>query len=69
MYAAASADAAHTAALAQCVDYLVIGGPERAVYPTLQPMLDAKPYLFTPTFRNDAVSIYVVRGPHPDRCR
>jgi hypothetical protein len=68
IYAAASADEAYERALGECVDYLVIGPPERAEHPQMQQALDEKPYLFTPAFRNDALVVYAVRGSHPPAC-
>jgi len=62
LYQSPSADDAHGRALNMCVDYVVVGGPERAMYPKLQPMLDARPDLFAPGFRNSALSVYAVSG-------
>lgn len=62
VYLSASADDAHTRALTLCIDYLVVGPPERAAYPKLQPLLDASPQLFAPAFHNDALSVYAVSG-------
>ena len=62
VYMAASARAAHDAALELCIDYLVVGPPERHAYPELPPLLDASPHLFTPVFKNDALAIYAVSG-------
>src|SRR5262249_20233584 len=62
LYRSASAADAHDLAMSHCVDYVIVGPPERAAYPTLQPMLAASPHLFAPAFRNDAVAIYAVSG-------
>jgi hypothetical protein len=62
LYQSPSADDAYARALNMCVDYVVVGGPERAMYPKLQPMLDARPDLFAPGFRNSALSVYAVSG-------
>ena len=62
LYQSASVDDAYTRALNMCVDYLVVGVPERRAYPKLQPMLDAKPDLFAPAFRNNELSVYAVSG-------
>jgi len=61
-YLAPSAEDAYDRALKLCIDYLVIGPPERTAYPRLQPLLDASPQLFAPTFRNDALAVYAVSG-------
>jgi hypothetical protein len=68
LYSSTTAEAAHAAALDLCIDYLLVGPPERQAYQGFQPMVDEKPYLFTPSFRNDAVTVYMVRGPHPPKC-
>jgi hypothetical protein len=62
LYQSASAQDAHHKALELCVDYLLIGPPERETYKELMPLLDASPHFFTPTFRNDALAIYAVSG-------
>jgi hypothetical protein len=70
LYASPSARAAYDLAAGACVDYLVIGPPERTAYPQLQPLLDAAPHLFYPAFRNGAVAIYALSpGPPASRCR
>jgi hypothetical protein len=69
VYAATSAREAYDLAVSTCIDYLVIGPPERAAYPQLQAGLDATPYLFYPAFRNEALAVYVVApGASPVRC-
>jgi hypothetical protein len=62
LYQATSAKDAYDQALSLCIDYLVIGPPERNAYKQLQPLIDANPHLFQPTFRNNALSIYAVSG-------
>ena len=62
VYQSSSARDAHDRALGLCIDYLVVGQPERTAYPTLQPLLDESPFLFQPAFRNDALAIYAVSG-------
>jgi hypothetical protein len=62
LYQSASADEIYARALGMCIDYLVVGAPERAAYPKLQPTLDAAPQLFAPTFRNSELSVYAVSG-------
>lgn len=60
IYSAGNASDAFTRAAGLCVDYLVIGEPERRTHPAFQPMVDGAPHLFQPAFRNDAVAIYAV---------
>ena len=62
MYRSSTAEEAHNRATALCVDYLVVGPPERGAYPKLAGLLDASPHLFAPAFRNDSVAIYAVSG-------
>ncbi len=65
VYMATTPSAVRALAVALCVDYLVIGPPEREGYPHLQPLLDANPQDFTPAFRNDEVAIYALPGCRP----
>jgi hypothetical protein len=60
LYRSTSAQEVYDAAVSHCIDYLVIGPPERAEYPTLQALLDAHPLRFRPAFRNDAITVYAV---------
>lgn len=60
LYQSTTAQHAYELATRHCIDYLVIGEPERVAYPRLQPLLDASPELFTPAFRNDALAVYTV---------
>lgn len=60
VYQSPTAARAYDLAMSQCIDYLVIGEPERAAYPGLQPLLDASPDLFSRAFRNDALAIYAL---------
>ena len=62
LFQSTTAADAYAGALAHCIDYLVVGPPERRAYPALQPLLDANPQLFAPTFRNDAIGVYAVSG-------
>jgi hypothetical protein len=64
IYTATSPEQIADLARAQCIDYLLVGGPERQAYPHLQPLLDANPHRFTPAFRNGEVAIYAL--PHCD---
>jgi hypothetical protein len=69
IYRATSADEAYQAAVHHCIDFLVIGPPERRAYPQLQPLLDAHPHLMPTAFHNDAVTIYAVPQPSaPAKC-
>jgi hypothetical protein len=69
LYQSDTAAVAHDRALALCVDYLVVGPPERAAYPALSPILDASPHMFAPAFRNGVLDIYAVSGSWEDqRC-
>jgi hypothetical protein len=62
VYTATSPSDVRRLAVAQCIDYLVIGPPERSAYPQLQPLLDATPQDFSPAFKNDEMAIYAL--PH-----
>jgi hypothetical protein len=60
IYQSTSAHDAYERSRAFCIDYLVIGEPERAKYAKLQSMLDQSPHLFAPAFRNSALTVYAV---------
>jgi len=60
LYRSTSAAQAYELSVRHCIDYLVIGQPERAAYPQLQPLIDASTGLFAPAFRNDAIAVYFV---------
>jgi hypothetical protein len=60
LYLSSSADEAHEAAVRHCIDYLVIGPPERNKYPQLEPLLDAHKAQFVPAFRNGTLTVYYV---------
>jgi hypothetical protein len=60
LYQAATIEEAHALTVGQCIDYLVIGPPERDAYPKLEPMLDQHPKLFIPAFRNGTLTVYYV---------
>jgi hypothetical protein len=60
LYRFTSADKAYDATISHCIDYLVIGPPERTAYPHLQPLLDAHPLRFRSAFRNDTIVVYAV---------
>jgi hypothetical protein len=60
LYESTSADAAHEAVLGHCIDYLVIGPPERAKYPQFEPLLDGHRDRFVPAFRNGTLTVYYV---------
>jgi len=60
LYRSTTAAEAYDRAVAHCIDYLVIGPPEREAYPHFQPLIDASTGLFASAFRNDALAIYFV---------
>jgi uncharacterized membrane protein len=60
LYLSSTADEAHEAAVRHCIDYLVIGPPERNKYPQLEPLLDASRSRFVPAFRNGTLTVYYV---------
>lgn len=69
MYQAESAAEVHDQALGLCVDYMLVGPPERAAYPKLPLLLENSPHLFAPAFRNGILDVYAVTGSWDDqRC-
>jgi hypothetical protein len=64
IYESTSAQDAYEGSRDLCIDYLVIGQPERTAYTTLEPLLDQSPHLFTPKFRNHVLTIYAVLPEH-----
>lgn len=62
VYRSQSLDDLYSDAVRQGIDYLVVGSPERAAYPRLEPLLDSDPWLFTLTFHNASVRIYHVNA-------
>jgi hypothetical protein len=60
LYRAETAADAYEQARRLCIDYLVVGPPERRAFPAFQGVLDAAPHLFRAAFRNDAIAIYAV---------
>ncbi len=60
LYLSTSADGAYEAAARHCIDYLVIGPPERNKYPQLEPLLDAHKSQFVPAFKNGTLTVYYV---------
>ena len=60
LYQSTSADDAYAAATRHCIDYLVIGPPERNKYPQLEALLDAHKSRFVPAFRNGTLTVYYV---------
>jgi hypothetical protein len=69
MYQAESAVEVHEQALGLCVDYLLVGPPERAAYPKLSLLLENSPHLFAPAVRNGILDVYAVTGSWDDqRC-
>ena len=60
LYQSTSADDAYAEATRHCIDYLVIGPPERNKYPQLEALLDAHKSHFVPAFRNGTLTVYYV---------
>jgi hypothetical protein len=60
LYQSKTIEDAHALAVGQCIDYLVIGPPEREAYPQLEPLLDQHRDLFVPAFRNGTLTVYYV---------
>jgi len=60
LYQSTTGQQAYERAASHCIDYLVIGEPERVAYPGLQALLDASPDRFTRAFRNSALTVYAV---------
>jgi hypothetical protein len=60
LYQSTSAEQAYARSVSHCIDYLVIGEPERSAYPHLQPLVDASRGMFIPAFRNDGLAVYFV---------
>jgi hypothetical protein len=60
LYQARSGEQAYALASAECINYLVVGPPERRAYPAFQPALDGAPQYFARVFRNDSVGVYRV---------
>ncbi|HWP66181.1 MAG TPA: hypothetical protein VNO26_09735, partial [Candidatus Limnocylindria bacterium] len=62
IYRSTDAADAYSRAARERIDYLVVGAPERAAYPQLERLLDSRPDLFVPVFRNGEMTIYRLRG-------
>jgi len=60
IYSATDASDAFQKAAGLCVDYLIVGEPERRAHPAFQAVVDGAPHLFQPAFRNDAIAVYAV---------
>jgi hypothetical protein len=60
IYQSTNADEAHDAVVRHCIDYLVVGPPERHTYPQLEALLDADKSRFVPAFRNGTLTVYYV---------
>jgi hypothetical protein len=70
LYQSTSAEEAYEAAVRHCIDYLVIGPPERNKYPQLEPLLDADQSRFVSAFRNGTLTVfYVPRDRGQPGCR
>jgi hypothetical protein len=63
VFMAESAATAHDRSVAQGIDYLYIGHPERQANPHVEKMLGERPDLFQPVFHNNTISIYFVERP------
>jgi hypothetical protein len=62
LYTAADAQAAYDLAAGLRIDYLIVGPPEREAYQAFEPMVDGRPDLFRPMFRNATMTIYFLEG-------
>jgi hypothetical protein len=70
VYQSPSAEQAYDGVTRHCIDYLVIGPPERAKYPQLEPLLDEDKARFVPAFRNGTLTVYYVpRDRERSTCR
>ena len=65
VYQAASADEIFARSASERIDYLVVGPPERDAYPAFEALLESRPDLFIPSFRNAALGIWRLRGAKP----
>jgi hypothetical protein len=69
VFIAETAMTAHQRALAEGVDYLYIGQPEREANPKFEDLIKERPDLFQPVFRNSTISIYFVERAAADQPR
>ena len=70
LYESTTGEEAYDGAVRHCIDYLVIGPPERAKYPQLEPLLDGYKPRFVPAFRNGTLTVYYVpRDREQSGCR
>jgi hypothetical protein len=58
IFRASDAESAHTMATFMGIDYILVGDVERRHYPDGIAAMAARPELFPPVFKNDAVAIY-----------
>jgi hypothetical protein len=65
LYRSTDARNAHRQAIELGIDYVVVGGPERAAYPGFERALDGPPEGFRPVFRNGSMTIYFVERDRP----
>jgi hypothetical protein len=63
LYQSTSAELAHEQAVDLCIDYLIVGDPERSAYPQVRNVLQTNLALFRPVFRNDVLDVYAVERP------
>jgi hypothetical protein len=60
VYESASAGQAHQQAVDLCIDYLIVGEPERRAHPQVTSVLESNLALFRPVFRNGVLDVYAV---------
>jgi hypothetical protein len=60
VYQSVSAEEAHKQAVELCIDYLIVGDPERSAYPHVTTVLQSNLALFRPVFRNGVLDVYAV---------
>jgi uncharacterized membrane protein len=60
VYQSTTADQAYQQAVDLCIDYLIVGDPERSAYPHATNVLESNLALFRPVFRNGVLDIYAV---------
>jgi hypothetical protein len=62
LYQERDPDAAFTRAARLGIDYLIVGPPERKMFPEFEATLRARPGRFREAFRSGNVSIYMLEG-------
>jgi hypothetical protein len=61
IYQSRTAQEAHERAIAQCVDYLVVGDAERVSHPDFAAVLESNVDLFRSAFKNGVLDVYTVQ--------